>query len=144
MFFSTFGLPKTIQTDQGKNFMSKVFAQVMSAPKVKHIKLSPYHSDSQSALKRFRQTLKSMLQKFCLESKQEWSELLPFLLFAVKETPQKSLCISPRDLVFHHTLLGPLRLLKEKWLSESPRVEHNVSDFVSSFHARLHHACQFA
>lgn len=35
-FFSTFGLPKRIQTDQGSNFMSKVFAQVMSKLSIEH------------------------------------------------------------------------------------------------------------
>ncbi len=39
---------------------------------------------------------------------------------------------------------GPLRLLKEKCLSESPEVEHTVLDYVSSFRERLHPACQLA
>lgn len=32
---------------------------------------------------------------------------------------------------------GPLQLLKEKWLSKTPKVEHNVWDYVSSFRERL-------
>ena len=39
---------------------------------------------------------------------------------------------------------GPLRLLKEKWLSESPKPEHNVLDYVSSFRERLNYVCQLA
>ena len=39
---------------------------------------------------------------------------------------------------------GPLRLLKEKWLSESPRTEHDLLDYVSSFRKRLHDVCQLA
>lgn len=35
-FFSTFGSPKCIQTDQGTNLMSKIFAQVMTEVSVKH------------------------------------------------------------------------------------------------------------
>ena len=143
-FFSTFGLPKIIQSDQGTNFMSKVFAQVMKELKVKHVKSSPYHPESQGALERFHQTLKSMLRKFCLESNREWDEGLPLLLFAVRETPQESLGFSPCDLIFGHTVRGPLRLLKEKWLSESPKNEHNTLDYVSSFRERLHYACKLA
>lgn len=143
-FFSTFGLPKTIQSDQGTNFMSKLFAQVMRELKVKHATSSPYHPESQGALERFHQTLKSMLRKYCLESNREWDEGLPLLLFAVRETPQESLGFSPCDLVFGHTVRGPLRLLKEKWLAESPKTEHKLLDYVSSFRKRLNYVCQLA
>lgn len=36
-FLSTFGLPKTIQTDQGTNFTSKVFAQVVDKLQIKYV-----------------------------------------------------------------------------------------------------------
>ena len=62
----------------------------------------------------------------------------------MRETLQESLGFSPCDLVFGHTVRGPLRLLKEKWLSESPKTEHNVLDYVSSFRERLNYACQLA
>ncbi len=143
-FFSTFGLPKFVQSDQGSNFMAKVFAQVMSELKIKHQKSSPYHPESQGALERFHQTLKSMLCKFCLESDKEWDEGLPLLLFAVRETTQESLGFSPADLVFGHTVRGPLCLLRDKWISDVTCVEHNVLDYVSSFRERLHHACETA
>lgn len=63
----------------------------MTELKIKHKKSSPYHPESQGALERFHQTLKSMLRKFCLESNRDWDEGLPLLLFAIRETPQESL-----------------------------------------------------
>lgn len=66
-FFSIFGLQKRIQTDQGSNFMSKVFAQVMSELSIKHHVSSAYHPESQGTLERFHQTLKSMLRKYCVQ-----------------------------------------------------------------------------
>uniref|UniRef100_A0A087YSQ8 Gypsy retrotransposon integrase-like protein 1 n=1 Tax=Poecilia formosa TaxID=48698 RepID=A0A087YSQ8_POEFO len=143
-FFSTFGLPKVFQTDQGTNFMSKVFAQVMNELKMKHQTSTPYHPESQGALERFHQTLKTMLRKYCLESGKSWDEGLPLLLFAVRETIQESLGFSPAALVFGHTVRDPLKLVKEKWLSKSHQTEHNVLDYVSSFRERLFHACQLA
>uniref|UniRef100_A0A671VWW5 Gypsy retrotransposon integrase-like protein 1 n=1 Tax=Sparus aurata TaxID=8175 RepID=A0A671VWW5_SPAAU len=139
-FFSTFGLPRRIQSDQGSNFMSKIFAQVMAELNVKHSTSSAYHPESQGALERFHQTLKTLLRKFCTESNREWDEGLPLLLFAVRETMQESLGFSPSDLVFGHTVRSPLRLLREKWLSEKSGSRENVLDYVSSFRERLHHA----
>lgn len=97
-FFSTFGLLKRIQTDQGSNFISKVFAQVMSELFIKHQIFSAYHPESQGALERFQQTLKYMLLKYCIESNREWPEGLSLLLFAIRETTQESLRFS-----FGHT-----------------------------------------
>lgn len=143
-FFSTFGLPKRIQSDQGSNFMSTVFSQVMRELSVKHKVSSAYHPESQGALERFHQTLKSMLKKFCVESNKEWDEGLPLLLFAIRETTQESLGFSPAELVFGHTVRGPLRLLRETWLSDKPGPMHSVLDYVSSFRERLHTAVELA
>ncbi len=143
-FFSTFGLPKRIQSDQGSNFMSTVFSQVMQELSVKHQISSAYHPESQGALERFHQTLKSMLRKYCVESNREWDEGLPLLLFAFRETIQESLGFSPAELVFGHTVRGPLRLLREKWLAAKPGPAHSILDYVSSFRERLHTAVELA
>ncbi len=41
-FFTTFGLPKIIQTDQGSNFLSNVFKNVFKALKVSHVVSSAF------------------------------------------------------------------------------------------------------
>uniref|UniRef100_A0AAY4AYL3 Gypsy retrotransposon integrase-like protein 1 n=1 Tax=Denticeps clupeoides TaxID=299321 RepID=A0AAY4AYL3_9TELE len=142
-FFSTFGLPKLVQTDQGSNFLSRLFKQVLEELQIKHLVSSAYHPQSQGALERFHQTLKSMLRTYCLASAKEWDEGLPLLLFAIRETVQESLGFSPADLVFGHTVRGPLKLLKEAWVAE-PLTETNMLDHVSSFRERLHNACATA
>uniref|UniRef100_A0AAR2L1R3 Integrase catalytic domain-containing protein n=1 Tax=Pygocentrus nattereri TaxID=42514 RepID=A0AAR2L1R3_PYGNA len=60
-FFTTFGLPKVVQTDQGSNFTSKLFNQVSKMLGIKHEMSSPYHPESQGALERFHQSLKKLV-----------------------------------------------------------------------------------
>ncbi|KAJ0033824.1 hypothetical protein NQD34_000931 [Periophthalmus magnuspinnatus] len=62
-FISVFGIPKIIQSDRGSNFSSHMFAQVLKALGVKHNQSSAYHAQSQGALERFHQTLKSLLPR---------------------------------------------------------------------------------
>lgn len=116
-FCSTFGLPKYIQTDQGSNFMSRVFAKVIRQLHIKHQVSSAYHPESQGALERFHQTLKTMLHTFCVDGGKDWDEQIPFLLFAVRDTIQESLGFSPAELVFGHAVRGPLKILQEQWIS---------------------------
>ena len=54
------GLPRSIQSDQGTNFMSSLFQPAMYQLDIKQIKSSAYHPKLQAALERFYQTLKSM------------------------------------------------------------------------------------
>lgn len=111
-FFNTFGLPKTVQTDQGTNFLSKLFNRVIQTLGIKHIVSSAYHPESQGALKDWHQTLKCMLQKYCLRVGKEWDEGVPLVVFAIHEAKQESLGFSPVEPVFGHSVRGPLKLLK--------------------------------
>ena len=60
-FFTMVGLPRSIQSNQGTNFMSSLFQQAMYQLGIKQIKSSACHPKSQGALQRFYQTLKGML-----------------------------------------------------------------------------------
>lgn len=64
-FFTLVGLPSSIQSDQGSNFMSGVFQQVMYELGVTQYKSSAYHPQSQGALERWHQTLKNMMRVYC-------------------------------------------------------------------------------
>ena len=142
-FFTFVGLPKSIQSDQGSNFMSGIFQQVMYELGIKQYKSSAYHPESQGALERFHQTLKNMIRSYCFDTEKDWDEGIHLLLFAVRESVQESLGLSPFELVFGHTVRGPLKLLKEKFLSDDDS-SLNLLQYVSDFKNRLSKACDAA
>ena len=142
-FFTLVGLPKEIQSDQGSNFMSGLFQQVVFQLGAKQIKSSAYHPESQGALERFHSTLKNMIRTYCLDNEKDWDEGISLLLFAVRESVQESLGFSPFELVFGHSVRGPLMLLKENWLSENTE-SLNLLDYVSRFRNKLKKACELA
>ena len=118
-FFSVFGFPKSIQSDQGSSFMSGIFQQVMHELGIKQYRSSAYHPESQGSLERFHQTYKNMIRTYCFDTEKDWNEGIHLLLFAARESVQESLGFSPFELVFGHTVRGPLKLLKEKFLSDN-------------------------
>ena len=141
-FFTFVGLPKSVQSDQGSNFMSGIFQQVMHESGIKQYRSSAYHPESQGALERFHQTLKN-IRSYCFDTEKDWDEGIHLLLFAVRESVQESLGFSPFELVFGHSVRGPLKLLKETFLSndETPL---NLLQYVSDFRNRLSRACEVA
>ena len=103
-FFTFVGLPKSVKSDQGSNFMSGVFQQVMHELGIKQNRSSAYHTESQGALERFSQTLKNMIRSYCFNTEKDWDEGIHLLLFAVRESVEESLGFSPFELVFGHTV----------------------------------------
>ncbi len=142
-FCSLFGFPRVIQTDRGTNFTSKVFKQVLDDLTVAHVTSSAYHPQSQGALERFHQPLKTTLKTHCVDSGRDWAESLPLLMFAIRESVQDSLGFSPAELVFGHTVRGPLKLLSEQLLSTKP-MARSVAEYVDTFRKRLKHVCNLA
>lgn len=97
--------------------MSDIFQEVMFQLGVKQTKSSAYHPQSQEALERFYQTLKSIIQAYCFQEKLDWDKGI-LILFTMREAIQTSLEFSPFELVFGHTPRSPLKLLKEVWLDK--------------------------
>ena len=68
----------------------------------------------------------------------DWEEGLPWLLLATREMTQESTGFSPNDLVFGHTVRGPLNLLYEQW--KDAELSGNLVDYVNGFCHRLYAA----
>lgn len=90
-FFTLVGLPSSIQSDQGSNFMSGVFQQVIHELGITQYKSSEYHPQSPGALERWHQTLKTMMRIYCFETEKDWDEGIHLLLFAARESWCRSL-----------------------------------------------------
>ena len=80
-FFILAGLPQSVQSDPGSNFMFSLdlFQEVMFQLSIKQVKSTAYHPQSQGVLERFHQTFKSMLimSAYCLQENKQWDEGLP-------------------------------------------------------------------
>ena len=49
-FFTRYGLPKSVQTDQGSNFCSSLFQKVLSRLNIRHQMSSAYHPQFQETI----------------------------------------------------------------------------------------------
>ena len=133
----------SIQSDQGSNFMSGIFQQVMHELGITQYTSSPCYPGKPGVLERFHQTLENMIRSYCFDTEKDWDEGIHLLFFAVRESVQESLGFSPFQLVFGHIVRGPLKLLKEKLLSNEDS-SLNLLQYVSDFKDRLSKTCESA
>ncbi|XP_069176776.1 uncharacterized protein [Procambarus clarkii] len=109
---------------------------------IRQVTSSAYHPESQGALERFHQTLKGMLRKFCYDRQSKWVEELPYLLFAVRSVPNESLGISPFEMIFGHSVRGPLEVARDHWLDEE--TNEDIVDWLSTNKGGLFSAWEMA
>ena len=113
--FTRVGIPKTLFTDQGTPLVSRVMKELCQLFKVRSLRTSVYHPQTDGLVERFNQTLKGMLRKVVSRDGKDWDLLLPYLLFAVREIPQSSTGFSPFEILYGRHPRGILDVLKKTW-----------------------------
>ena len=136
LLFSRVGIAKEISPDQGTCFMSKVVKALCTWLKVKQLRTSVYHPLTDCLVERFNCTLKQMLKKVGDVDGKNWDQLLPYVLFAIREVPQTSMGYSTFELLYGQSPQGLLDLAKESW--ESQQSPHcSVVDHVEQMQVRM-------
>lgn len=104
-YVSRFGVPDTITTDQGRQFESKFFNELLRTFGISRIRSSPYHPQSNGLVERFHRQLKASFK--CLDRTNEWCIKLPFILLALRNCHKEDLNSSPAELVYGQALKLP-------------------------------------
>ena len=134
--FSRVGIPEEILTDQGPNFMSQLLAEIYSFLRIRPIRTSPYHPQTDGLVERFNKTLKAMVRKMTITEGRSWDKLLPYVLFAYREVPQASTGFSPFELLYGREVRGPLDVLWESW-EQPTSTDENIVAYVLKMRDRL-------
>jgi transposase InsO family protein len=127
-----FGIPQTLLTDQGSNFLSELFANTCKLLRVKRIKTSSYHPETNGALERTHRVLVEYLRCFILENQTDWDKWIPYATFVFNTTPHSGTGFTPHELLFGRRANIPGILQKE-----SPEIRYNYENYVQELQSRL-------
>ncbi|XP_037944411.1 uncharacterized protein K02A2.6-like [Teleopsis dalmanni] len=116
--FARFGLPKTIVSDNGTQFVSHQFQQFLAENGISHIRSSPYYPMSNGQAERFVDTLKRALKK--LNGKGVTAENLQTFLQVYRSTPNKQNedSKSPAEVLLKRNIRIKLDLIKPTLVSD--------------------------
>ena len=107
---------------------------------MKQLRTSVYHPQTDGLVERFNKTLKQMLKKAMQADGKNWDQLLPHVLFAVREVPQASTGFSPFELLYGRRPRGILDIAKEA-LESQPSPHRTTVDHVEQVHDRMARVC---
>ena len=120
--FSRNGLPTTVLSDQGTQFIGYVMKRICERMDIQQIQTTPYHPQSNGTVERFHGTLVPMLRKLCLHDL-PWPDQLKFALYAIRATPNRTIGFSPFEVVHGRKLSSPLDIVIDEI---QPRTTRNV------------------
>ena len=92
--FARFGIPEQIHSDQGSNFMSKLFHEVCDLVNTKKT-CTPACNPKSNPVERTHQDLNSILRAIGTELDQDWEELLPAALMALRTARNRHTGVMP-------------------------------------------------
>ena len=141
-YFSVFGFPHRLMSDQAPEFSGKVIATMCDLLGVSKVRTSPYHPQSNGAVERAHQTLRRMIGKMDPEKRSQWPSHLGSVIIAYNTIRSLVMGFSPYFLMFGQRPRLPIDLLfpTAMW-QESSRT---VDEYVLSLYERLKEALPIA
>uniref|UniRef100_A0A803JFV2 Gypsy retrotransposon integrase-like protein 1 n=1 Tax=Xenopus tropicalis TaxID=8364 RepID=A0A803JFV2_XENTR len=110
-FICHYGVPRSLHTDQGRNFESKVFKDMCSMLGIHKTRTTPYHPQSDGFVERFNRTLLTMLSSFVEDHQRDWDDILPYVMMTYRSTVQSSTGYSPFMVMFGREVCLPVDLV---------------------------------
>ena len=98
-FFCTYGPPQILHSDQGRNFESAIFTQVLDAFGICKSRTTPYHPQGDGMVERFNRTLLQLLRTY-VTSRDDWETNLPYVLYAYRTSQHASTGFPPFLLLY--------------------------------------------
>ena len=90
-FFTQYGWPTKLITDQGSCFESRLFQSLMKEAKIRKIRTTPYQPQGNAQVEPFNRTLQNMLGTMPIEQKKDWQDWVSTMTHAYNSTVCQSM-----------------------------------------------------
>lgn len=122
-FVCIYGIPTSILTDCGTNFLSDLFKNMSKLLNIEKSKTTLWHPQTNRFLERSHKTLKTYLRSF-VDKGNDWDTLLCYATYCYNTTIHTSTNFTPYELIFGHKPCIPSAFLRK------PELVYNYDDYV--------------
>ena len=123
-----YGAPRTLISDRGQTFMSKLTAAMCELFQITRHYVSAYHPATNSVVERANSIILQGFRMYCKDQQDDWPEILPSVMMAHRMTPcTQASQVSPFFLLFGREMHIPIdtALLPNDNLSQNHKVHLN-------------------
>jgi len=86
---SNFGIPTVIHSDQGRNFKSSFFSEVLQAFGIQKSRTTAYHPQGNGMVEQFNRSILQMLRCY-VDQKDDWERYLSLVLYVYRTAQHSS------------------------------------------------------
>lgn len=132
-FVCKYGAPKSVLTDQGTNFLSKLMKEIAKSLNIRQFKTTAFHPQANGSIERGHHVIIENLKHY-VNSRTDWDDQLDFAIFAYNTSVHEGTKFSPYELVFGKPPLLPTG-------NDLPNYEQlkTEDDYLKELVTRLHH-----
>lgn len=140
-FFSRFGYPFQVYSDQGRNFESRLFKAVCDLLHIHKARTTPYRPSSNGQVERFNRTLMDAVRCFVSEQQDDWDLYIAQLAGAIRSSVNRSTGFTPNMLMLGREVNTPVDLLYK-----TPNSQENLSqdEYVTKLQKAIWRAHELA
>ena len=134
-YFSVFGFPQRLMSDQGTEFCGNVIAAMCSLLGIEKIRTTPYHPQTNGSAEWVHQTLQRMIGKLDPEKRKKWPYHIGSILIAYNATRSMVTGFSPYFLMFGRRPRLPIDLLFPTYRAQG--LSRTIDEYVANLYDRL-------
>lgn len=126
--FKVFSVPESIMSDNGRQFISKIFKDLLNKYGVRHV-LTPKYSPQSNSSERVNRSILAAIRGYINENHSNWDKYLVDIQFALVNTIHSSTGFSPHFLVYGQHLIS--NASKYNLLRDINQLEDNCATVLS-------------
>ncbi|XP_041376682.1 uncharacterized protein LOC121389136 [Gigantopelta aegis] len=127
-FFSRFGYPFEIFTDQGRNFESELFQEVCKLLHIHKARTTPYRPSANGQVERYNRTLMDAVRCYIDKSQTRWEDNLAQLAGALRSAVNRHTGYTPNHLMLGREVNQPADLMFRPPVGKQPA---HVDEYVA-------------
>ena len=110
-FFSRFGFPFQVYSDQGRNFESKLFRELCKALQIHKARTTPYRPSSNGQVERYNRTLVDAVRCFIGKKQDQWDVYLQQIAGALRASVNHQTGFTANRLILGREVNMPAHLM---------------------------------
>nr|XP_041630603.1 uncharacterized protein LOC121502050 [Drosophila kikkawai] len=103
--FHTFGVPETIHSDNGKQFVAKRFQEMIKQYRIRHIRTALYSPQS-NAVERVNQSVLNAIRAYLEDDHRDWDIYLPEIEAALRSSVHQATGVTPYFALFGQNMFS--------------------------------------
>ena len=110
-FVSRFGVPRSLHSDQGREFESDLIAHLCKLLHINKTRTVPFNPKSDGLVERGHRTVKQMPTTMVNEVRNDWDDHLPYIMMAYRASVHEVTKCTPNLLMLNHETNLPIDLM---------------------------------